>query len=53
MKERNSSFEMLRLVAMFIIIAHHFVVHGLGWKGTLDTPSINAAAAVLSGWGGT
>lgn len=52
MKERNSSFEMLRLVAMFIIIAHHFVVHGLGWKGTLDTPSINAAAAVLSGWGG-
>lgn len=29
MEARNSSFEILRLVAMFIIICHHFVVHGI------------------------
>mgnify|MGYP000953206101 CR=1 FL=1 len=29
MEARNSSFEILRLVAMFIIICHHFVVYGI------------------------
>ena len=54
MTERNSSFEILRLVAMFIIICHHFVVHGV-------YPSISpndihnfsmAACVLLFGWGG-
>lgn len=27
-KERNSSFELLRIIAMLFIIAHHFYVHG-------------------------
>lgn len=28
-KERNSSFELLRLILMFLIIIHHGIVHGL------------------------
>lgn len=28
-KSRNSSLEVLRLLAMCIIIFHHFVVHGI------------------------
>ena len=36
---RNSSFELLRLVLMLMIVVHHCLVHGLGLKG-LD-PSSN------------
>ena len=28
--QRNSNLEILRIVAMFFIIAHHFAVHGMG-----------------------
>lgn len=27
-KERNSSFELLRIICMIAIVAHHYVVHG-------------------------
>ena len=33
MKMRNSSFELLRLILMFMIIVHHSIVHGLGFSG--------------------
>ena len=29
-KSRNSSFELLRIIAMLAIIAHHYLVHGVG-----------------------
>lgn len=32
-KSRNSSFELLRLILMFLIIIHHCIVHGLGLSG--------------------
>lgn len=28
-KTRISNFEILRIVSMFIIITHHFIVHGI------------------------
>ena len=34
MKERNSNFEILRIFAMFLIIAHHFAVHTSWIEGT-------------------
>lgn len=33
LKERNSSFELLRLLLMFMIVIHHCIVHGLGLAG--------------------
>lgn len=32
-KERNSSFELLRLVLMTLIVVHHSIIHGLGFSG--------------------
>jgi surface polysaccharide O-acyltransferase-like enzyme len=32
-KERNSSFELLRLILMMMIVAHHCIVHGLALSG--------------------
>lgn len=53
-KTRISNFEILRLVAMFIIITHHFVVHGIYPVVQISSVhTVNAAAAVLIGWGGT
>ena len=28
-ENRNSAFELLRIISMFMIIQHHFIVHGL------------------------
>lgn len=33
MKKRNSSFELLRLLLMVMIVIHHCIVHGLGLSG--------------------
>lgn len=30
MRERNSNIELLRIIAMLLIVMHHFSVHGLG-----------------------
>lgn len=43
---RNSSVELLRIIAMFMILAHHFIVHNgynatrlpLGWKKIFFQP---------------
>lgn len=35
--ERQSSFELLRLILMFGIIVHHSIVHGLGLSGLSNT----------------
>ncbi|WP_273094376.1 acyltransferase family protein [Dialister succinatiphilus] len=52
-KTRISNFEILRIVAMFIIITHHFIVHGIYPVVQINSVhTINAAAAVLIGWGG-
>jgi surface polysaccharide O-acyltransferase-like enzyme len=42
-KERNSNFELLRLILMFLIVIHHSIVHGLQLKGIsslYDLPSL-------------
>ena len=31
-KKRNPSFEILRVVAMFLIVVWHFLMHGVGQK---------------------
>ncbi|MCR1901918.1 acyltransferase family protein [Ligilactobacillus apodemi] len=32
-KERNSNFELLRIVCMFFIVLHHFSIHGIATNG--------------------
>ena len=32
-KQRNSSFELLRIICMLLIVAHHYVVHTEGLLG--------------------
>ena len=38
-KKRNPSFEILRILAMFLIVVWHFLIHGIGLKpvGTTDS----------------
>ena len=40
-KKRNPSFEILRVLAMFLIVVWHFMIHGVGLKqvGVTDTPA--------------
>lgn len=45
---RNSSFELLRIIAMLMIIGHHFVVHG----GFLDTSTVNGWILTFLEFGG-
>lgn len=45
--ERNSSFELLRIFAMLIIILHHFVYHGGGLNIGFDVGINRYAAQVL------
>jgi len=35
-KQRNSNIELLRIVAMFLIVLHHAIVHGGLDKTTID-----------------
>lgn len=44
-KQRNSSFELLRILAMYIIVLSHLTVH-TGWPATV--PSHNAVLAFLA-----
>ena len=39
-RERESNFELLRLVCMLFIILHHFIVHGLKTSGYPDESSV-------------
>lgn len=36
MRERNSNFEVLRIVSMFLIVLHHFSVHGVANAGNFS-----------------
>lgn len=38
-RDRESSFELLRLLCMFLIVIHHFFVHGLNIKGAYGDPA--------------
>lgn len=41
--KRNSSFELLRLVLMTLIVVHHSIIHGLGFTGL----GLNESASVI------
>ena len=50
---RNSSLEALRLVAMAIIICHHFVVHGIFPAVNIQQHhTFGVLISLLVGWGG-
>ncbi|MGL5317302.1 MAG: acyltransferase family protein [Bacteroidales bacterium] len=42
--KRNSNIELLRIVAMFFIILHHLIVHGVGLKHLADSSYISHSA---------
>lgn len=51
-RKRNSSIELLRIICMIFIIAHHYVVHGGFDTFTIETLSSNAIILqMLSIWG--
>lgn len=45
---RNSSFELLRILLMVMIIIHHCIVHGLGLSGF--DPSLNTTLVIPNKW---
>ena len=49
--KRNSSIELLRIVAMFLIMQYHFVIHG-GISVGLDNLGVNAFTAKMMCMGG-
>lgn len=53
MKKRNSNLELLRIFSMFLIIAHHYSVHG-GFNLLMNTPGIefNKSWLEFLGYGG-
>lgn len=53
MKQRNSSIELLRIIAMILIVFHHFSVHGIYLGYAQHTPSFNnhLLASLLSSGG--
>ena len=52
-KERNSNIELFRIITMFIIVAHHYVVNSGVAKLILDSKlSFNSIYLLLLGWGG-
>lgn len=52
-KFRNSSLEVLRLLAMGIIIFHHFVVHGIFPAVSIQQHhTLGVLVSLLVGWGG-
>ena len=42
-EERNSGFELLRLLLMFLIVIHHAIVHGLGLRGLASADATEVA----------
>ena len=50
-KVRMSNFELLRIAAMFMIIAHHFAVHG-GFEFPADTLTVNRFWIQIMRFGG-
>ena len=53
MKERNSNLELLRIIAMFIIVAHHYVVNsGIVSLYDFNNISFNMIFSQIWGFGG-
>lgn len=50
LKERNSNFELLRIISMLLIIAHHFVVNS-GVMAEFDFRNINSNMLFLQLFG--
>ena len=52
-RQRNSNMELLRVLCMIMIVAHHYSVHG-GWDGTLvdTTPPLNILFVQIISLGG-
>lgn len=42
-EERDSGFELLRLLLMFLIVIHHAIVHGLGLRGLASADATEVA----------
>src|SRR5690554_4841112 len=49
-KRRNSTIEVLRIIAMIAIVAHHYGVHGGVMDGT-NSAGTGVALSVISGFG--
>ena len=49
-KQRNSNIEILRIVAMIMIVAHHCSIHGIGRSEILSLKN-QIALDLLGGWG--
>lgn len=47
-KERKSNFELLRIVAMFLIVSHHFAIHCVFSQWTLNTNIITVINSFLT-----
>lgn len=54
MKKRISNFELLRIIAMFMIVLHHAIVHGvwLSNKHIIMTPLVDATIYNFFAMGG-
>ena len=46
-KKRNPSFEILRVVAMFLIVVWHFLMHGVGQKPDGITGSLTVRGEIF------
>lgn len=55
MKKRVSKFELLRIIAMYLIVLHHSIVHGVlnvEINSELKYPSATILATILGTGGG-
>lgn len=51
--ERQSNLELLRIIAMFVIVMHHYVVNSGLIQAIYDNPySFNSLLLLILGWGG-
>ena len=55
-KQRSSNFELLRIVAMFMIVLYHIYIHCIsgqltgGGSGLFVTPQFSKKLAILAKW---
>ena len=50
-KQRNSSFELLRIICMLLIVAHHYVLHTKGLLGTGTSPAEETFLLIFAMYG--
>ena len=53
-KQRKSNLELFRIITMFIIVAHHYVVNSplIGFVHEEGKVNFNSIFLLLFGWGG-